>query len=201
MNKLVKGAIAGAAGIALLMGGAGTLAYWNDSADVLATGQAIQSGDLSVTPLAAPASVWSVKPWNGSASGSATTIANIATFKMVPGDVVEYTKSVTLVATGTTLKVQLDLAPNAITVTPANALATELASAASVQFVGALPSGITQIGTTNTYTVLPGTYTLALKATINWADAGTNVAGSENLARNLSVTFGSFGIAVKQVFS
>ena len=32
MNKLVKGSIAGAAGIILLMGGAGSLAYWNDSA-------------------------------------------------------------------------------------------------------------------------------------------------------------------------
>ena len=36
MNKLTKGAIATAAGVILLMGGAGTLAYWNDSDNVLA---------------------------------------------------------------------------------------------------------------------------------------------------------------------
>ena len=32
MNKLVKGSIAGAAGIALLLGGAGTFALWNADA-------------------------------------------------------------------------------------------------------------------------------------------------------------------------
>jgi len=46
MNKLLKGSIAGAAGIALLLGGAGTLALWNDSADF--TGQNINTGELNL---------------------------------------------------------------------------------------------------------------------------------------------------------
>ena len=37
MNKLVKGSIAGAAGIALLLGGAGTLALWNADAYIANT--------------------------------------------------------------------------------------------------------------------------------------------------------------------
>lgn len=46
MNKLVKGSVAAAAGIVLLMGGAGSLALWNDSADL--TGGSIDTGELSI---------------------------------------------------------------------------------------------------------------------------------------------------------
>src|SRR5690606_22161335 len=46
MNKLLKGSIAGAAGIALLLGGAGTLAYWNSSADL--GGGTVNSGTLTI---------------------------------------------------------------------------------------------------------------------------------------------------------
>lgn len=198
MNKLAKGAIAGAAGIALLMGGAGTLAYWNDSSDVLASGQSISSGDLTLGTSGSAA--WTVKPWNGTSSGSAVSIPNIASFKMVPGDVVEYAKTVTLEAVGTTLKVELTLAPGSITST-ANALSTELADAASLSIVGALPAGIAATATPGVYTVEPGSYTIPLQAVINWADAGTNTAGSENSAKNLSVTFSNFAVQVKQVFS
>jgi alternate signal-mediated exported protein len=198
MNKLTKGAIAGAAGIALLMGGAGTLAYWNDSSDVLASGQSISSGDLTLGTSGSPA--WTVKPWNGTASGSAVAIPSIGSFKMVPGDVLEYAKTVTLDAVGTTLKVELTLAPGAIT-SSSNALSTELADAASLSIVGALPTGIAATATPGVYTVEPGSYTLPVKAVINWADAGTNTAASENSAKNLSVTFGNFAVQVKQVFS
>jgi alternate signal-mediated exported protein len=198
MNKLAKGAIAGAAGIALLMGGAGTLAYWNDSSDVLASGQSISSGDLTLGTSGSPA--WTVKPWNGTASGSAVSIPSIASFKMVPGDVVEYAKTVTLDAVGTTLKVELTLAAGSIT-SPSNALATELADAASLSIDGTLPTGIAATATPGVYTVEPGSYTLPLKAVIDWADAGTNTAGSEISAKNLSVTFGNFAVQVKQVFS
>ena len=45
MNKLVKGAVAGAAGIALLLGGAGTFALWNASTNV-STGS-ISTGTLA----------------------------------------------------------------------------------------------------------------------------------------------------------
>ena len=46
MNKLTKGAIATAAGIALLMGGAGTFALWNDSVGV--NGGTVQTGTLDI---------------------------------------------------------------------------------------------------------------------------------------------------------
>jgi len=51
MNKLVKGGLAAAAGIALLMGGAGSLAYWNAS-ETSSSGQ-IQTGHLTLSADAA----------------------------------------------------------------------------------------------------------------------------------------------------
>lgn len=84
MNKLIKGSIAGAAGIALLLGGAGTLALWNDTANLSAAGS-IKSGVLDVTA-ATPGT------WNNS-------IALI-----VPGDTRTFTQTVDLTATGDNLK-------------------------------------------------------------------------------------------------
>ena len=64
MNKLLKGSIAGAAGIALLLGGAGTFALWNDTA--AASGGTVQSGNLSVVLNGSPA-------WKDISPDSATT--------------------------------------------------------------------------------------------------------------------------------
>jgi len=46
MNKFAKGSVAAGAGLVLLLGGAGTLAYWNDSAE-LANGS-INAGTLTL---------------------------------------------------------------------------------------------------------------------------------------------------------
>ena len=47
MHKIVTGAIAGAAGVALLLGGAGSFALWNASASSAAS--AVSAGTLSLT--------------------------------------------------------------------------------------------------------------------------------------------------------
>src|SRR4051812_29833136 len=46
MNKLVKGSVAAATGIVLLMGGAGSLALWNDSQVV--NGGTVSTGELDI---------------------------------------------------------------------------------------------------------------------------------------------------------
>src|SRR5688572_6565363 len=46
MNKMIKGSIAGATGVALLMGGFGTYALWSDSETL--DGSSITSGVLGV---------------------------------------------------------------------------------------------------------------------------------------------------------
>jgi len=93
MNKLTKSAIAGAAGIALLLGGAGSLAYWNSSATVGAS--TINAGTLTVA-----------------ASGSATTTYTTgggAVSLIVPGDSVTVTQALTISATGDHLKAKLTI--------------------------------------------------------------------------------------------
>ncbi|KAB1662503.1 alternate-type signal peptide domain-containing protein [Pseudoclavibacter chungangensis] len=47
MNKLTKGAIAASAALVLLLAGGGTLAYWNDTADL--DGANITAGNLQLT--------------------------------------------------------------------------------------------------------------------------------------------------------
>lgn len=87
MNKLLKGSIAGAAGIALLLGGAGTLAYWND-AETIGSAGTVQSGELSIESTTA-----------GSWSDSIDLI--------VPGDSLTYTEEFTVTASGDNLRFNL----------------------------------------------------------------------------------------------
>jgi alternate signal-mediated exported protein len=93
VNKLVKVSIAGAAGFALLLGGAGTLALWN-TAPAAFSGSAIQSGVLRVDfPSAATAEY----------TGTNTPATHI-----VPGDAVTVVQPVTITATGDNLRVTLN---------------------------------------------------------------------------------------------
>ena len=96
MNKFTKGAIATGAGIVLLLGGAGTFAYWNDSADIAAGD--IESGTLSLTAGA-----------NGWEDQDGDTIADINSFLIVPGDVLTFTGAYTIDATGNNLLATLDV--------------------------------------------------------------------------------------------
>jgi len=82
MNKLVKGSIAGAAGVALLLGGAGTLALWNDSASINAG--TVTSGVLDVA--------------TGTAGSWSPDLDLI-----VPGDTIVYTETLDVTATGDNL--------------------------------------------------------------------------------------------------
>lgn len=94
MNKLVKGSIAGAAGLALLLGGAGTFALWSSTASV--TAQSISSGRLTLA--ANNDGVW--KTLDG------TTI-DPAIYRVIPGQTLVFTQSLTVTATGNGLKANL----------------------------------------------------------------------------------------------
>jgi alternate signal-mediated exported protein len=96
MNKFTKGAIATGAGIVLLLGGAGTFAYWNDSADIAAGD--IESGTLSL--------VAGVDGWEDQ---DGDTIADINDFLIVPGDELTFTGDYTIDATGDNLLATLDV--------------------------------------------------------------------------------------------
>jgi alternate signal-mediated exported protein len=175
MNKLTKGAIATAAGVILLMGGAGTLATWNSSATVGA-GQSIVAGSLAVsTPTATG--------W----SSQAGAISNIANFRAVPGDVLTYTATYTLAATGDNLKFTVATTPGAITASSAGAADTALAgvltSTAAYTVTGSNISAVS--GQANTYKVASnsGTSTVTVTMTVTFPSTAGNTTqlGSVNL--------------------
>lgn len=121
MNKLVKGAVAGAAGIALLIGGAGTFALWNDSAQVDAS--TISSGTLTLT--AGTDGVWK----NVTNGGTATI--DPSTFTIVPGNRLQFTQTLTIAATGNDLKAELSYNDLAITGSLSGVATTSLAVTSS----------------------------------------------------------------------
>lgn len=93
MNKLTKSAIAGAAGIALLLGGAGSLAYWNSSATV--GGATITAGELTIDAVGS-----AVQKYTG-------TTEDVVL--IVPGDSVTVTQAVTVTATGDHMRAKLEI--------------------------------------------------------------------------------------------
>jgi alternate signal-mediated exported protein len=105
MHKIVTGAIAGAAGIALLLGGAGSFALWNASASSAAS--AVSSGNLTLTAN-------NDGVWTDITNGPSATI-NPANVLMVPGNTYQFAQTLTIGATGQDLKANLTYAPQSIT--------------------------------------------------------------------------------------
>ena len=99
MNKITKASIATASGVVLLMGGAASLAYWNDSTDLGVDGQTISAGSLSATPVDAGA--WT-KAFNGG-TPAALSNAQLTDVRIVPGDTLEYTQEIEIAAVGDSL--------------------------------------------------------------------------------------------------
>lgn len=111
MNKMIKGSIAGATGVALLMGGFGTYAVWSDES--VQTGDSITSGNLDVQANAVS--------WTDNAA-TPNTLGNVNDWNllMVPGDVVTRTQTFTFTGAGKNLKGAIKFAPGA-EIEPANA--------------------------------------------------------------------------------
>jgi alternate signal-mediated exported protein len=94
MKKMTKGAIVTGLGVALLLGGGGTLAVWNDSA--VSQAGPVVSGDLDLKD--PEAGVW---------TDAAGTPVTIASYKVVPGDTLTYTQTVTPILDGDKLNAKL----------------------------------------------------------------------------------------------
>lgn len=113
MNKFTKGSLAAAAGTILLLGGAGTFMSWNSEAAV--NGGSVTSGHLRLNASEEPAT-WTVNKQE---------VADITSFQIVPGDVVEYTVQLDLEAEGDNLTATLDLTGGAISPTNPGSKADE----------------------------------------------------------------------------
>ncbi|MCD4535088.1 alternate-type signal peptide domain-containing protein [Nocardioides sp. cx-169] len=92
MKKTIKGALAATAAGTLLLGGAGSLAYWTDTGTV--GGGAVTSGHLKLNPTTAgaPCTAWTI-------DGTPGTFVP-GTDKIVPGDVLTRTCSYTVSMAG-----------------------------------------------------------------------------------------------------
>lgn len=87
-STLIKGTAAIAVGAALLLGGGGTLAAWNDSGS--ATPGIITAGNLDLDTTAA--GIWKDRANN--------TIADIRAYRVVPGDKLTFTQDVNVTLVG-----------------------------------------------------------------------------------------------------
>ena len=189
MNKLTKAAIATGAGIALLMGGAGTLAYWNDSASL--TGGTITAGKLNIVD-PVTAGTWAT-------AAAPSTPINIATYKVVPGESLVYTTTVNVEVIGNALSARLDLSGGSIvaanTSTAADvALATALGSSATLAASG---TGVTATGTAGQYSISSSASAVTVTATITFPKSAT--AGAENGTMTGAVNLSGLSVVLRQL--
>jgi alternate signal-mediated exported protein len=97
MNKFTKASVAGAVGIALLLGGAGSFATWNANASLSAG--SITAGSMALTATGGT--------WSNITAKHTGPITDQAGFRMVPGDTLEYTGTLTISSEGDDLTAAL----------------------------------------------------------------------------------------------
>lgn len=105
MNKMTKGALATGLGVALLIGGGGSLAVWNTSAQASA-GQ-IVAGNMGLQAAAGT--------WTNSAGTNVTTKMTAGTYRIVPGDTLSFTQPVSVTLSGDLMKAKLTVTDDALT--------------------------------------------------------------------------------------
>ncbi|WP_315097796.1 alternate-type signal peptide domain-containing protein [uncultured Cellulomonas sp.] len=189
MRKTTKGAIAVGVGVALLLGGAGTMAAWRVSAGVGA-GTSVTSGKLAVVAKAdaTGAPVWS---WTNPAT---TPAYSPTTTRIVPGDSVTRTQVFTVTARGDhlTFTGALDVAP-AVTGDPTLVAKLAAGTTTTITVVGT-PTGVTGSGT-STISVASGSaatadlvFDVRVTSTVAWpiGTAGSDAADTMNQTVNLA---------------
>jgi alternate signal-mediated exported protein len=186
MNKLTSGAIVGTLGIALLLGGAGTFAMWNQS--TTANAGTVASGTLTIANSGTP--TW--KNVSADAVAGGAPIANIASYKIVPGDTLEMTQTFTVAASGDNLKATLAYDPASITT--ATTADAALKAATTVNFT-ATGGGITTDATTKVVSVASttaGVNTVTVKLTVSLP---STVSGVTAQGGSLNLSAVSFNLA------
>ena len=196
MNKTTKGALAATAASVLLLGGAGTLAFWTD--DAVVNGGAINSGRLEINPLGTPScdANWVYAP------GAAKAGQTVSLF--VPGDKVTKKCTFTILASGDNLTATVD-APASLNVVGSRG-GSPVTSSLSVTTGAtyALTNVTTPRSIVNGGTISSadngGTMTATFLATIPY---GTNEAGTPKVNANdtqtILATLDALTVKVTQV--
>lgn len=166
MNKFAKGSLAAGAGLVLLLGGAGTLAYWNDSAEL--AGGTINAGTLTL------------EADNDSLQASIDQQPQV----WVPGDQHTFSTELTLVTEGDNIqgKIVLDTAKLGIDGTGADQLTVDMALGDVTKTVAA--SELSFDADTDVITFDgPGTYTIPVELTV----ALPFQEDEQNASKNLTI--------------
>ncbi|GAA0959273.1 alternate-type signal peptide domain-containing protein [Frigoribacterium faeni] len=133
MNKLVKGSVAAAAGIALLLGGAGTFALWNANTEVAAA--SVTSGTLALSTTAAGS-------WTDITNGRNAAISDVSQFKIVPGNKLRFSQPMRIDATGNDLVADLTYSDASITGSLKSVVVTGMGISSAAGSTS-LPAGVT----------------------------------------------------------
>lgn len=173
MQKSTKGALAAAAAGVLLLGGAGSLAYWSDSDTV--DGSDFNSGSLSLTSADA-CNVWNLD--TGEPGGQPFAPASD---KLVPGDVVTKVCTFTVDAVGTHLRASVTAVPG----TNTGDLLDDLTVAATGLTIDGDP--VTELTEDNDGDTLTVTVSVTFKGT------------SDNTSQNLGAVLDDIDIVTQQV--
>ncbi|WP_040166057.1 alternate-type signal peptide domain-containing protein [Microbacterium gorillae] len=198
MKKLTKATIAAAAGVALLLGTGGTLAYWNTTAP-LGANTTITAGNLEVKPGASSA-------WTLTRGSAAPVTVDPATLRIVPGDKLTFTTTFDIVAEGRNLSMEAGVTPGSI----AAATASDVADVALAAYLDANKTGTITVGTatpvdiTGAPVAIPAsgsdavrTIPVSVTYTLVFPYSDT-VAGAENAAKTGQVNLSQFSVTVRQ---
>lgn len=177
MNRLTKGAVALTGAGVLLIGGAGTLAFWNDTATV--AGGTVNSGQLKLTDTTAGGSCAAAGWTLDSGEATANEPFDPATDTLVPGDVLTKTCTYSINAVGNHLRATLSATGGAATGTLSSALTTS----ATFTVAGASVTSITEAN-----------HTHELKATI----AVTFNPTSDNTTQLKTADLSNFVVTLQQ---
>ncbi|WP_435741561.1 alternate-type signal peptide domain-containing protein [Nocardioides sp. SYSU DS0663] len=117
MNKTAKGALAAGTAVVLLMGGAGSLAYWTTTTENGTGG--FSSGSLTLDSSSCTAATW----MRANTLQQASPVVHAEGDVIVPGDSLTKTCTVTVGATGKNLRAALAVTDGELTVTDTTATA------------------------------------------------------------------------------
>lgn len=167
MKKSTKGAFAAGAAAVLLLGGAGSLAYWSQGATVNAG--SFKTGTLGLTAGTCDAN-WTYA--SGSDAGNAATL-------IVPGDVIQKKCTYTITATGDHLTAALTT-PSTVAFTPAATGSNKMTVAATYQLAG---NPVTEVTSANN----GQTVTATIAVTFPFGDAtATDINDTQGLTESLN---------------
>lgn len=174
MHKSTKGALAAVTGAVLLLGGAGSLAYWNASATV--NGGAITTGSLTLGAGSCGAN-WVYA--NGTAAGQTVV-------KVVPGDSITKSCTFTVGASGDHLSATLGApATTTYTKSPTSATSDSL-TVATTYTIDRTPVATLVNGDTLTSTDNGKTLTAKFVVTMPYGSTTVNANDTQNLTATLN---------------